>query len=158
MPSESDLRRSESDVVAQGKIHAERPTWDALKAQFGSAFTVTETPDGKLNGRLVDRTPDRRHMKALSAMGRRSKQMESDLGREVHGRSQTETLRGPDGSIERIPVQVSARAAKRRGLRAVVRWGKPSRPGPRGLWANGHTHLGDPLPWVRARCPGCQHG
>lgn len=159
LPSESELRRSAADTEAQGKVERAKPTWDALKSELGPALTMVETPDGKRDGRVVDTTPDKRYLKRLYAMGREAKRLEMDLGAEIHARTPDVALRDADGRLDFVKEHVADRAARKRGLRPVIRWGRPSLPDERGLWANGHTHLTEtPLPWVRATCPGCNGG
>jgi len=159
LPSESELKRSDSDTRAVGRIVAERPTWDSLASEFKGAIRITDHEDGTRTARIEDRTTDKRHLRRLRDMGRKSKALEAELGQEVHSRYAAVPLRLPDGSVEHARVVVAERAARKRGLRPVIRWGRPSQPDERGLWRNGHTHLAaEPLPWVRERCPGCCRG
>ena len=157
LPSESELRRSDADTLAAGKIVRARPSWDSLKSELGSALTVTENADGTVSGRVTDHTPEKRYLKRLHAMGRESKRLECDLGAEIQARSATVAVRDAEGRLDYMREDVADRAARKRGLRPVIHWGTPSHPDASGLWANGHTHLTEtPLPWVRERCPGCR--
>lgn len=157
LPSESELRRSASDTEAQGKIERAKPTWESLKSELGPALTVTTTPDGKVNGRVEDHTPDKRYLKRLHAMGREAKRLEMDLGAEIQSRSTFVPLREKSGSVDYVREEHAERSARKRGLLPVIRWGRPSQPDERGCWMNGHTHLNsDPSPAQRAGCPGCE--
>lgn len=158
-PSESELKRSAADTEAQGKIERAKPTWDSFKSELGSALTVTETPDGKINGRVEDHTPDKRHLKRLYAMTREAKRLEMDLGAEIQSRSTFVPLRDKRGALDFIREDIADSTARKGGLRPVIRWGQPSQPDARGCWRNGHTHLNDdPAEWQRRGCPGCNGG
>jgi len=158
LPIESDLKRSDSDTRAVGKIVAERPTWDSLASEFKAAIRITDHEDGSRSARIEDHTPDRKHLRKLRDMGRKSKQMESELGQEIHARFGALAVRTPRGEMEHVREDVAERAIRKRNLRPVIRWGRPSRPDTRGLWRNGHTHLGEPWPYQLKTCPGCLNG
>lgn len=88
--------------------------------------------------------------------------LDYELGQESVARTfpehERETLKGADGTLERLPGPLAEQAARKKGMRPLIRWGRASQPDEHGLWANGHTHLGEPWPWVRESCPGCGRG
>ena len=124
LPSESELRRSDADTLAAGKIVRARPSWDSLKSELGSALTVTENADGTVNGRVVDHTPEKRYLKRLHAMGRESKRLECDLGAEIQSRTPMVALKDGRG-LDYVREDMADRVARKRNLRPVIKWGRP---------------------------------
>lgn len=120
--TEAQLRADNSFTEGVGRIRKARPDWDSMKKDpvLGPALTITDTPDGKRNGRVVGKAA----LKRLLEMTRESKRMEVEFHGERQAKIPTVRLRCPDGSEERVQEHLADRAARKRGLRPV-RCGRP---------------------------------
>ena len=122
--TEASLRADRGFTEDIAKIQKARPDWDTLKKDFGSSLAITDTPDGKRDGRLDLTDPAKK--KRFLEMTRASKRLESDLGQSMRGGLQTVAFRTPQGQEERVPEHMADHVARKRGLRPLRRIGRPT--------------------------------
>lgn len=99
------------------------PDWATLKRELGSSLTVTENPDGSLDGRVVGAEAVRRAWH----MTREAARIEAEAGAARNALVETATLRDRDGNERSVPARLAERTAKRAGLHEKPRWGRATR-------------------------------
>ena len=131
LPDQRQLNQSLSDSAAVAKAKAKGVTRDALKSDRVTkhAVTFTETADGKLETRIIDRDPAKPVLRRLLQMTEAQRVAEREIGQEISIRTTpAEYVREPDGRVVLTP-QASIERKVRKGalIRPFIRWGRAGR-------------------------------
>ena len=101
------------------KREAAKPSVEEIKRELGSAAAgVVVDEAGQVSGQVQGHDAVRR----LASMYGEWREHEVELGEKMNARIATDTL--SDGSV--VPAEHAEQAAKRKGLRPKIRWGRPS--------------------------------
>ena len=126
---ERKIQRSLSDCSAIARAKAKGVTRDELRRDrvTKNAVSFVETPDGKVETRIVDNDPGKPVLRRLMQMTEDQRVAEREIGQEISIRDiPAEVVRSETG-IGPMPVSAINRRLKRGAfVRAVINWGRPS--------------------------------
>lgn len=153
-PTPQESRQAIEETKPFRKLALARLPHEHVKRELRGAV-ITEHADGK-GMDIHDPTPDKRYLKRLYDMQSEYRALDYDIGQESQLRTfpecDREGVRNKDGSIDILPGGTAEAVAKKKGLRPVIRWGRPRhRTVERnGLYRVYHAEPGGALVLVRA--------